>query len=795
MAQFVRRSSDETAHGDPIRRALGSSKDCPEVRNAFMATTTVEWWRREGEAAIWGIGAILSRPDDAQEEEQEEEQEGDEEEEQLVSHILHAYNAASGLCCRGFDRWALQEVSIPNSATELCDYCFMGCMNLWRVTFGCSSSLERIGVSCFEKTRVLEVSIPSSVRELDDGCFKWCQRLRRVTFGCLSHLRRIGVSCFECVAIKEVSIPDSVRELCDGCFKGCKSLVRVTFGSSPCLERIGAKAFGQTFMDYAFMVCGLVEICIPDSVRELGDGCFKGCKSLVRVTFGSSSCLERIGVKAFGAVFFDLDLITCRLVEICIPDSVRELCDGCFKGCKSLVRVSFGSSSCLERIGAEAFAAMSMVIDLLTCGLAEIHIPDSVRELGDGCFKGCKSLVRVTFGSSSCLERIGAEAFGVFSIADGFATCGLVEIHIPDSVCELCDGCFKGCKSLVRVTFGSLSCLERIGVGAFGSWRAAIGVAPCGLVEICIPDSVHELCNGCFKGCKSLRRVTFGRSPLLERVGVLCFCGCGLVEFEIPASVREIGGGAFGECEQLELRSINCRRGCRFLAFKGLILSRDCKTCCCSYVVRPSICIPASVRELCENCFKRCKSLGSVTFSSSSLERLGVDWIKGTQVQEVVIPDSVRELCDGCFKGHMHLLCVKFGSSSSLERIGVSCFENTGVGEVFIPDSVYELCDSCFKGCGHLQSVTFGSSSSLERIGVSCFENTGVREVHIPDSVCELCDSCFKGCGYLQSVTFGSLSSLERIGVSCFEFSPVRKVRLPNGVREVGDRCFTSFFK
>ena len=43
--------------------------------------------------------------------------------------------------------------------------------------------------------------------------------------------------------VKELSIPDSVRELCDRCFKGCRSLLAATLGSPSHLERIGAKCF------------------------------------------------------------------------------------------------------------------------------------------------------------------------------------------------------------------------------------------------------------------------------------------------------------------------------------------------------------------------------------------------------------------------------------------------------------------------------------------------------------------------------------------------------------------------
>ena len=87
------------------------------------------------------------------------------------------------------------------------------------MNFGSSSSLERIGVECFEGSGVAEVSIPDSVRELCSRCFKECRYLRRVNFGSSSSLKRIGDACFEGSRVEEVSIPDSIRELCAGCFK------------------------------------------------------------------------------------------------------------------------------------------------------------------------------------------------------------------------------------------------------------------------------------------------------------------------------------------------------------------------------------------------------------------------------------------------------------------------------------------------------------------------------------------------------------------------------------------------
>ena len=90
----------------------------------------------------------------------------------------------------------------------------------------------------------------------------------------------------------------------------------------------------------------------------------------------------------------------------------------------------------------------------------------------------------------------------------------LRDVSIPNHVRELCDRCFYGCGNLRRVMFGSSSLLERIGESCFE--ESAIE-------DVSIPDGVRELCSGCFKRCKSLRRVNFGSSSSLERIGFRAF--------------------------------------------------------------------------------------------------------------------------------------------------------------------------------------------------------------------------------------------------------------------------------
>ena len=212
MAQFA----------GPTQGPLGSVQGCPEVRNAVMATTTVELLSDSSNRTL-EIAGILPRHGGLQD--------GEEEAQKFTRtpiYIVYAHGANRGLWWsstwmgRAFQQ--LREVSIPNNVRELCDRCFSGCKSLCRVTFGSSSSLERIGVSCFGWSGVEDVSIPDGVRELCHHCFSGCESLRRVNFGSSSLLKRSGAVCFEGSVVEDVSIPDDVRELCDRCFCGCTNL-------------------------------------------------------------------------------------------------------------------------------------------------------------------------------------------------------------------------------------------------------------------------------------------------------------------------------------------------------------------------------------------------------------------------------------------------------------------------------------------------------------------------------------------------------------------------------------------
>ena len=149
---------------------------------------------------------------------------------------------------------------------------------------------------------------------------------------------------------------------------------------------------------------------IPDSVVEIDESCFSGCKNLSWVTFGASCELENICGLAFCGT---------RIESLSIPDGVVEIGPLCFFWCENLRSVIFGASFKLERICHQAFCG---------AGIESFSIPDSVVDIGKWCFSECKNLRSVTFGGSSKLERICADAFRGTSIES---------LSIPDGVVDL----------------------------------------------------------------------------------------------------------------------------------------------------------------------------------------------------------------------------------------------------------------------------------------------------------------------------------------------------------------------
>lgn len=167
----------------------------------------------------------------------------------------------------------LQEITIPNTITEIGSYAFCSC------------------------TGLKAVIIPDSVTYIGYYAFKDCSGLTSVTLS--ENLASIGESAFQnCSGLKSLAIPNSVTQIGPRAFADCSGLKEITLSEN--LSKIGTQTFmrcseltsiilpnsvttieGSTSYDGAFYNCtNLTKILIPDTVASIGIGAFQGCSKL-----------------------------------------------------------------------------------------------------------------------------------------------------------------------------------------------------------------------------------------------------------------------------------------------------------------------------------------------------------------------------------------------------------------------------------------------------------------------------------------------------------------------------------
>ena len=383
---------------------------------------------------------------------------------------------------------SLISIDIPANVETIGTAAFKGCSSLTTVTFEKESQLKTIsggysnpnyyGVFS-DCTALTSIKIPASVKTIEEAAFKGCSSLATVTFEKGSQLKTIGGDSYssgafsDCTALTSIEIPASVETIEAAAFRGCSKLATVTFEKASQLKTIST----------AFSSCPIISIEIPANVETIETSAFRGCSKLATVTFEKGSQLKTIRSADsyyphtyYGAFSF------CPITSIEIPASVETIEAAAFKGCSSLATVTFEKGSQLKTISGDystgSTSNYSGVFSDCTA-LKSIEIPASVETIEAAAFKGCSSLTTVTFEKESQLKIIGGgygySYSGTFYYYGAFSDCtALKSIEIPASVETIEVVAFKGCSSLITVTFEKGSQLKIIGGGfRSGSYHGA----------------------------------------------------------------------------------------------------------------------------------------------------------------------------------------------------------------------------------------------------------------------------------------------------------------------------------
>lgn len=339
----------------------------------------------------------------------------------------------------------IESVELPETLGHLGGHAFAGCASLAAVRL--PQSLGRVPATVFSgctSLETVEFCAPSVL--IEKGAFSGTP-LRRFVLG--ERVRSFEHSLAEAPSLKAVEVNAANPCLAtDGMAlfskygemllrlvvpvsrydvpQGCISIGERAFWSAGSLEQVtlpdGLREIGRL----AFAKTSLVTADLPSTLRRVGEKAFFRCADLVACSFPEG--LAHVGAEAFAGT---------SLQRAALPASLRELDAGAFSHTPALGALARGGISVssdnphlflddkgglyagdtlLEVMGAvsryEVREGTRCIAQRACCrhaALGTVRLPETLREIGDEAFRGCRQLSCVELPTS--LERVGAFAF------------------------------------------------------------------------------------------------------------------------------------------------------------------------------------------------------------------------------------------------------------------------------------------------------------------------------------------------------------------------------------------------
>ena len=577
-------------------------------------------------------------------------------------------------------------------------------------------------------------------------------------------------ACRDVIGFERIRIPEGYEEIGDYAFTGNGSFAEVRLPES--MKRIGK----------AFTYCnGMGGINIPEGLEEIAIGCFERT-SIWQPLYNSKTFFympqDQTGEYtipgnperiADGAFYYS------NLSAVHIPQSVKRIGDSAFTLCKNLKELTLPDG--LESIGIGAFSSS---------GLETISIPDGAAIEGGSTFLDCNSLASVSLPSgmtvmpeqffSGCMNLREVELpVGIDSIKrSAFNNSGIMRLKLPDGVKYIGDYAFYGCRSLQETNLPES--VEHVGEYAYSG---------------CQQSLKEPLCNSRIFACMTSRSGEYDVPDGIRTIAPNAFQGCDtLTAIRLPASVQEIGAYAFQYCARLQ--SMEVPAGVKEVpttVFGG-----------CSSLA--SVTLPAGVTVIGHGAFYGCESLSSVTLPEG-LETIGTGAFRATNLKSLAIPAQVDSIGSYAFADNTSLKTVDI--RPDIQHVGVAIFQNCpnlqtevalggtyhncpkNATECVIPEGIEYIAPYAFSNCQLLQRVTL--PESVKTIGEGAFQNCSMlQSIEIPSQVRRIEERTFEGCKSLVSVQLPD--SLEHIGGYAFQYCAFAHIGLPETLASIGPYAF-----
>ena len=292
---------------------------------------------------------------------------------------------------------------------------------------------------------------------------------------------------------------------------------------------------------------------VPDGVRQIARCAFDRSELLRTVVIPSR--VEKVGDYAFNecasliSVVFETELIATQDAEG--ADSDAETGEVEWKGVKS--------------IGSNAFAKCN--------NLAVVELPESLEEIGERAFLGCRRLVWIN--SSGIGNDIPHNVKEIKE--DTFSTClSLTRIGFPDGLKKIRSGAFWACIHLSRVDLNLVEEIDKSVFSGFDELHVSLNednpafklvdevlfskdgsrllYYPCDREECVVPEGTTKIDAGVFAGKNSWNNR--------------------LRSISLPASLEEMETNAFWGCDALERIEV-AESNAKWKSVDGVLFSKD----------------------------------------------------------------------------------------------------------------------------------------------------------------------------------------------------------------------------
>lgn len=278
----------------------------------------------------------------------------------------------------------------------------------------------------------------------------------------------------------------------------------------------------------------------------------------------------------------------------------------------------------------------------------------------------------------------------------------------------------------------------------FPAYLESIGRLACSymikLQEVEIPNSVYEMEQSAFEGCKNLKRVRLPKD--LKIIPALCFSNCAIDEIIFPETLEEIGASAFA-CPPPPPY---------FHVPKGIVPTVS------------KLELPETVKIINSSAFVgwlNCKDI----YFPKTLERLecrafyDTAWYNAQADGFVFIDDILYE-----YKGKAESSTLEV--PANVKRIAGRAFDSQyALSRVIINDGVTFMGSEVFKFCTALSEVRL--PADLKIIPSHTFYSCkSLVRIELPDTVTEIGDYAFSGCSSLEEVN--TPSALEVVAKHAF---------------------------